>query len=177
MEPFIAEISMFAGNFAPRGWSFCDGQFLPIAQNTALFSLVGTTYGGDGETTFRLPDLKGRTPIGAGRGPGLSNINLGQRAGNSQYVINSQNMPAHSHVIGPISLPISTNAADGQDVEDNYLATTAHNHYHNATDSSISINAPATTGSTGSYTALSTYQPSLAVNHIIAIQGTYPSRS
>lgn len=176
-QPFLAEISMFAGNFAPRGWSFCDGQLLPISQNTALFSLLGTNYGGDGRTTFGIPDLRGRTPIGTGTGPGLSHIRLAQKLGNRQYVINSQNMPAHSHVIGPISLPVSTNAADGQDVEDNYLAATAHNHYHNATDSSISINAPATTGSTGSNTALSTYQPSLAVNHIIAIQGTFPSRS
>ncbi len=177
-QPFLAEVSVFAGNFAPRGWAFCDGQLLPIAQNTALFSLLGTTYGGDGRTTFALPDLRGRSPIGTGSGPGMSNVRLGEKAGVSQYTISHLNLPAHTHTIGPMSLPVSTDEADAQDVEDNYLAATSHNHYHNATDSGISITPP-NTGVTGSAspTALSTYQPSQAVYHIIAMQGVYPSRS
>lgn len=178
-EPFLAEVSIFAGNFAPRGWAFCEGQLLPIAQNTALFSLLGTIYGGDGEVSFALPDLRGRTPIGEGTGAGLDTISLGEKGGNAEYTIDAQNLPTHQHSVGPVSLPISTDAADSQDVEDGYLATTDHNHYHTATDSSILINTPTDTGITGSASpdAISTYQPSLAVYYIIATQGTYPSRS
>src|SRR5215212_259973 len=99
MEGTIAEIRLFAGNFAPRNWAFCAGQILPIAQNTALFSLLGTTYGGNGQTTFALPDLRGRVAVGAGQGPGLSNISLGQVAGETTHTLISQEIPAHNHVI------------------------------------------------------------------------------
>ena len=98
-EPFIGEIRMFAGNFAPRGWAFCDGQLLPISQNTALFSILGTTYGGDGRTTFGLPDLRGRVPVHAGRGPGLSDIRLGQKGGAETSTLTVANMPNHNHDI------------------------------------------------------------------------------
>ena len=93
-DPFIAEIMIFAGNFAPRGWAFCDGQLLPISSYQALFSLIGTTYGGDGRSTFGLPDLRGRTAVHEGSGPGLSNIRLGQRGGSETIII-----PAHTHTI------------------------------------------------------------------------------
>jgi len=178
-QPFLAEITAFGGNFAPRGWAFCDGQLLAISQNNALFSLLGTIYGGDGRTTFGLPDLRGRTPIGAGSGPGLSTVREGEKAGSAQYTIVAQNLPAHTHTIGPMSLPVSTGNANEQDVEDNYLATTAHNHYHNVADSTIAINAPTTTESYGAAgpAGLSTYQPSHAVNYIIALVGLFPSRS
>src|SRR5689334_24076195 len=96
-EPFLAEIVLFAGNFAPRGWAFCWGQILSIAQNTALFSLLGTTYGGNGQTTFALPNLASRFPIGAGQGPGLSNYTLGQLAGTESTTLTINNMPAHNH--------------------------------------------------------------------------------
>src|SRR5947209_8680014 len=106
-EPFLASIAIFAGNFAPRGWALCNGQILPIAQNTALFSLLGTTYGGNGQTTFALPDLRSRAPIGAGQGPGLSNIDLGQVGGTENVTLLTSNMPMHNH-----SLNASTTAAD-----------------------------------------------------------------
>ena len=96
-EPFIAEIRIFAGNFAPRGWAFCNGQLLPIAQNTALFSLTGTTYGGDGRSTFGLPDLRGRAPLHPGRGPGLTDRRLGEKGGAATVTLTEAQMPAHGH--------------------------------------------------------------------------------
>jgi len=99
IEPFIAEIIMFGGNFAPRGWAFCDGQLLPIAQNQALFSILGTTYGGDGRTTFALPDLRGRTAIHPGTGPGLSNRRLGERGGSETNTLTLPQLPNHTHTI------------------------------------------------------------------------------
>jgi microcystin-dependent protein len=99
LEPFIAEVMIFAGNFAPRGYAFCNGQLLPINSNTALFSLVGTIYGGDGRTTFALPDLRGRAPIHVGNGPGLSNKSLGQKGGQENISLNTNQMPNHTHTI------------------------------------------------------------------------------
>jgi microcystin-dependent protein len=96
-EPFIGEIKMFGGNFAPRGFAFCDGQLLSISQNTALFAILGTTYGGDGRTTFGLPDLRGRVPVHAGTGPGLSSYRIGQKGGTETTTITVANLPAHSH--------------------------------------------------------------------------------
>jgi microcystin-dependent protein len=96
-EPFIAEIRIFAGNFAPRGWAFCDGQLLPISQNTALFSLIGTTYGGDGRTTTALPNLQGRAPMHPGRGPGLTERRLGQKGGVETVTLSEAQMPNHNH--------------------------------------------------------------------------------
>ncbi|PSN11862.1 phage tail protein, partial [filamentous cyanobacterium CCT1] len=95
-DPFVGEIRMFAGNFAPRGWAFCNGQLIAISQNTALFSLLGTLYGGDGRTTFALPDLRGRTPIHAGQGAGLSDYPLGSRGGVEQVALTTEQLPAHS---------------------------------------------------------------------------------
>ncbi|WP_261387635.1 phage tail protein [Chitinophaga pinensis] len=97
-EPFIAAIVMFGGNFAPRSWALCWGQILSIAQNTALFSLLGTTFGGNGQTTFALPDLRGRVPVGTGQGPGLPNVNLGEIAGEPSHTLIITEMPAHNHV-------------------------------------------------------------------------------
>jgi microcystin-dependent protein len=97
-DPFLGEISMFAGNFAPRGWALCDGQLLAISQNSALFSILGTTYGGDGRTTFGLPDLRGRFAIGAGTGPGLSNRRLGDEYGSSTHTLSVAELPAHQHI-------------------------------------------------------------------------------
>src|SRR5512140_216933 len=101
--PFIGEIVMFAGNFAPRSWALCNGQLLPIAQNTALFSILGTTYGGDGRTTFALPDLRGRVPVHPGQGPGLSNYVLGEMAGTENTTLLINNMPAHNHTLNAVS--------------------------------------------------------------------------
>ncbi|MFN2335087.1 MAG: phage tail protein, partial [Wenzhouxiangellaceae bacterium] len=98
-EPFIAEIRIFAGNFAPRGWAYCDGQLLPISQNTALFSLIGTTYGGDGRNTTALPNLQGRTPMHPGRGPGLTSRRLGERGGVEAVTLSEAQMPNHNHAL------------------------------------------------------------------------------
>src|ERR1044071_219623 len=98
-EPFVGEIRMVGFNFAPRGWAFCNGQQLPIAQNSALFSLIGATYGGNGTTTFALPDLRGRVPVGIGQGPGLTNVTLGQKFGGETNTLTVANLPAHSHSI------------------------------------------------------------------------------
>ncbi len=107
-EPMIGEIKFFAGNFAPRGWAFCDGQLLAISQNTALFSILGTTYGGDGRTTFGLPDMRGRSPLHAGRGPGLSDIRQGQKGGSETVTGNNATLANHVHSIEtvPIGAPI-----------------------------------------------------------------------
>ena len=104
-EPFVAEIRIFAGNFAPRGWAFCDGTLLPVAQNTALFSLIGTTYGGDGRTTTALPNMKGRAPMHPGQGPGWSSYRLGQATGMTTETLSELQMPAHSH---SVSADVST---------------------------------------------------------------------
>src|SRR5215475_4971153 len=98
-EPFLGQIMLVPYNFAPRGWAFCNGQLLSISQNTALFSLLGTTYGGNGQTTFALPDLRGRVPLSSGQGPGLSNYNLGQSGGQETVTLTGNQMPAHQHAI------------------------------------------------------------------------------
>ena len=98
-EPFIAEIRIFAGNFAPRSWAFCDGQLLPISQNTALFSLIGTTYGGDGRTTTALPNLQGRAPMHPGRGPGLTSRRLGEAIGTNDVILSQTQLPPHTHAL------------------------------------------------------------------------------
>src|SRR5690242_20434903 len=110
MEGTIAEIRMFAGNFAPRGWAFCQGQILSIAQNTALFSLLGTTYGGNGQTTFGLPDFRGRTAVGTGQGPGLPSITLGELAGEPTHTLIITEMPAHNHAT---QTQVNANSAEG----------------------------------------------------------------
>jgi microcystin-dependent protein len=102
-QPFIGEIAMFAGNFAPVGWAFCNGQIVPLAQNTALFALLGTTYGGNGQTTFGLPDLRGRVPIGIGQGPGLSDQSLGQVFGSEAITLSANNLPGHTHGVPTIT--------------------------------------------------------------------------
>src|ERR1041384_4519663 len=107
-EPYLASIALFAGNFAPRGWAFCQGQILSIAQNTALFSLLGTTYGGNGQTTFALPDLRGRVAVGTEQGPGLPGITLGEVSGNYVNTLVAGNLPPHTHSVngsqnGPVS--------------------------------------------------------------------------
>lgn len=175
-EPFLAEIIMFAGNFAPRGWAFCQGQLLPIAQNTALFSLLGTTYGGDGRTTFALPDLRGRVPVGTGQGPGLPNINLGEMSGEAAHTLNVTEMPAHSH---PAQAAGSANAGDSASPGGNTWATsTARDNVYTsaAPDSSMAASA-VTVGAAGGSQPHNNMQPYLGMNYIIALQGIFPSRS
>ena len=120
-SPFIAEIIMFGGNFAPRSWAFCDGQLLPISQNTALFSLLGTIYGGDGRTTFALPDLRGRVPMHQGNGPGLTPRNLGSKGGEENVALNQQQMPSHTHA-AVVEVHCSSEDGESDEAADNFPA-------------------------------------------------------
>ena len=165
-EPFLGEIVMFAGNFAPRGWAFCNGQLLPISQNTALFSILGTTYGGNGQTTFALPDLRGRAPVHAGQGPGLSNYALGESTGVESITLTTGQMPAHQHA------QPATNAEEGTNRPSNAVPAKG-GVYAGATDGTTL--APTTTA--GSSQPHSNIQPVLAVNFIIALEGIFPSRN
>ena len=170
-EPFIAEIRIFAGNFAPRGWAFCDGQLLPIAQNTALFSLIGTTYGGDGRTTTALPNLQGRAPMHPGRGPGLTSRRLGQRGGVETVTLSEAQMPAHTHSVmatgNPGNLGIPSNARALARTQPGFAWQTAEPNADMA--SQVLPNA-------GGSQAHNNLQPFLAINFIIALVGLYPSR-
>jgi microcystin-dependent protein len=122
MEGTIGEIRMFAGNFNPRTWAFCQAQLLPIAQNTALFSILGTTYGGNGQTTFGLPDFRGRVAVGTGQGPGLPNVQLGEMAGTTTVTLLSTNMPAHNHAVtGTVTMQANTDGVLTSDPTGRYL--------------------------------------------------------
>jgi len=175
-EPFIAEIRIFAGNFAPRGWAFCDGQLLPIAQNTALFSLVGTTYGGDGRTTFGLPNLKGRAPMHPGRGPGLTDRRLGQTGGVETVTLTETQMPSHTHTAQVTTQP--GNEDDPQADAVLGAGPTAATKLYGASGSTLdgTMAGPALPNFGGS-AAHSNMQPYLVLEYIIALQGLYPSRS
>ena len=180
-EPFVGEIRPFGFNFAPRGWAFCDGSLLPISSNTALFSLLGTIYGGDGRTTFALPDLRGRTSLHMGHGPGLTDRRIGQRSGNETTTLNITNMPAHNHVVSATAkckhTAGNTNDAVGNVWADDAGAASAT--YSNlAPDNNMSANAIDTDCSTtGGNQSFSNMQPYLVTNYCIALVGIYPSRS
>jgi microcystin-dependent protein len=175
-SPFIAEIKMFAGTFAPRGYAFCNGQLLSISQNTALFSLVGTTYGGNGQTTFGLPDLRGRTPIHAGTGPGLSTYVLGQMSGVENVTLLATQMPAHTHAV---SIGASTNPPLESSPAGAVVAGATEQSgplYASAASANATMAAP-TVATAGGSQPHSIVQPYLVVNFIIATQGIYPSRN
>ena len=174
-DPFIGEIVMFGGNFAPRNWAFCDGQLLPIAQNSALFSILGTTYGGDGRVTFALPDMRGRVSIHPGSGPGLSNYILGQKAGTETETLTVAQMPGHQHTFKP---PCSTSDGTAESPANNVLAT----HEAIAGDSpyigtSNAVMQGGDTGVTGLGQSHNNLQPFLCVNYLIALVGIFPSRN
>lgn len=176
MEPFLAQVMMFAGNFAPRGWAFCDGQLLAISQNTAVFSLMGTTFGGDGRTTFGLPELRGRTAVHPGTGPGLSNIRWGDRGGNETTTLLLANLPNHSHT-GTLNVG---DAADSSDYSGNYLNKSTGRSKLAATNKTGTLAADAVTisGTPGAgNTAFSNRSPFTGIYHCIALQGIFPSRS
>ncbi|HZZ89343.1 MAG TPA: tail fiber protein [Caulobacteraceae bacterium] len=177
-QQYLGSIMLFAGNFAIRNFATCDGQTLSIAQNAALFSLLGTTYGGNGVTTFQLPDLRGRVPLNFGQGPGLSNYNLGQTGGSEAVTLNQQSVPSHLHALsatsantttvtpGPTVLTGSLNASDGQF----YPVPT------NIGFTATNMNATAVT-SQGSGQSHNNIQPTLAITYLIALQGIFPSRN
>ncbi len=173
-DPFIGEISVFAGNYAPRNWAFCWGQLMAISSNAALFSLLGTTYGGNGQTTFALPDLRGRVPLGMGMSPGGSNYVLGQMAGQESVTLNINNMPMHNHTT---SVAVSSGAGNSAAPNGRYLAASDRrdNQYTNqAPDGNL---AGVTTGLAGSSLPHDNMQPYLSLNFIIALAGTFPSRN
>lgn len=189
-DPFIASIILFAGNFAPRGWAFCQGQILSISQNTALFSLLGTTYGGNGQTTFALPDLRGRVAIQPGQGPGLSPYSLGEMAGSQNVTLTITNMPAHTHAITPGTLAGTVRAVSGkanaQGPASNAPALEATGvtatYSSAAPDVSMRAGGVVITGegvaaSAGAGQPFSIVQPYLAINYIIALEGIFPSRN
>jgi len=165
MDPFLGEIILFAGNFAPRGWALCEGQILPINSNQALFSLFGTTYGGDGRTTFALPDLRGRAPVSEGRGPGLADRALGSRSGTETNTISVAHMAQHNHTV---SIQYNT-GLPGED--EGYLASSPI-YAETATGS-----YPVTVTHNGGGIPINNMQPYLALNYIVALQGVFPSRN
>lgn len=169
-EPFVGEIRMFAGNFAPRGWAFCDGQLLAVSQNDALFSLLGTIYGGDGRTTFGLPDLRGRVPIHAGTGPGLSPRRLGSKGGAEKVTLTVNQLPSHTH-----TMRADSGAANRASPQDNLLAQAGLDTYRaiGVPDVNMSNESIQNTGGSRSHTNLA---PFLCVHFIIALFGIYPSR-
>ena len=171
-EPFIAEVRIFAGNFAPRSWAFCDGQLLPIAQNTALFSLIGTTFGGDGRATTALPNLKGRAPMHPGRGPGLTPRSLGQAIGATIETVQESQMPSHNHTMRASASPSS--AAVPSDTTSLGRSAGGLGYSSEAADVDMESQTLSTTGGGQAHTNV---QPLLAMNFIIALQGVYPSRS
>jgi microcystin-dependent protein len=169
-EPFVGEIRMFAGNFAPRGWALCDGQLLAVAQNDALFALFGTLYGGDGRTTFGLPELRGRIPIHAGSGPGLSTRALGQRSGSETATVSANQLPSHTHAFFA-----TTNAAEDTAPAGHAAATaTGADLYGSGTP--ILMSAEGTTN-TGGGQSHANVMPFLCVNFIVSLTGIFPSRN
>ncbi len=168
-EPYVGEIRMFAGDFAPRGWAFCDGQLLAVSQNDALFSLLGTVYGGDGRTTFGLPDLRGRVPIHQGTGPGLSNRRIGSKAGVEEVTLTVNQLPSHTH-----PLQASGNLATSPNPQGQVFARAGGQAYSPNFDPNP-MNAVAISNVGGSQSHIN-LMPFLCVNFIIALVGIYPSR-
>lgn len=170
-EPFVGEIRMFAGNFAPRGWAFCDGQLLAVSQNDALFSLFGTIYGGDGRTTFGLPDMRGRIPIHAGQGPGLSPRRLGSKAGAEKVTLTVNQLPSHSHTVNAVS----TSATETGPGANETLAQSVGYDAYVPNQNPTSMNAGNVSNIGGSQSH-ENEMPYLCVNFIVALFGIYPSR-
>ena len=189
MEPYLGQIILWAGNFAPRGFAFCNGQLLPIAQNQALFAILGTTYGGNGVQNFALPDLRGRLPVhaGASAGPGLPQVVLGEIFGSAATTLTIANLAPHMHFPmptapgSPITAGIAVTNADDQDDSNpvgNYLAKTANANYAGTSNGVMGIvNANVTVQASGQNQPVNTTGPTLALNYCIALTGIFPSRN
>ena len=172
-EPFLAEVRIVGFNFAPRGWAFCDGQILPINQNQSLYSLLGTTYGGDGRTSFALPDLRGRVPMHVGRSNGGGDHLEGQKSGEETHTLAGNEMPNHDHV-----LRASANNANSGDPKSHMPARAPDRIYHNL-DGGVTLSnmRPGTVANVGGGQAHDNMQPYLAINFCIALRGLFPSRN
>lgn len=168
--PFIGTVRMFGGTFAPLGHAKCDGQLLPISQYDALFALIGTTYGGDGQVTFGLPDLRGRVPVHQGQGPGLSNRNIGEMAGTETVTLISSQMPQHNH-----TMAANSNPGDSASPTNNFFAASAASIYSNTAPNSP-MNAQST-GLSGGNQPHNNMLPFQAITFIIALEGIFPSRN
>jgi microcystin-dependent protein len=181
MEGVIGYTTMFAGNFAPKSWAFCQGQIINIASNTALFSILGTTYGGNGTTTFGLPDLRGRTIVGVGQGPGLSQYSLGQVGGSESQTLNLTSMPAHVHPVAvvaanpstdePANLSTSNDSVYGRDINSASPYASGPNVSMGALSGTITMTP------VGNNQAFSIQRPLLGMNYIICTNGVYPARN
>jgi len=172
-DPFVAEIRIFPFNFPPTGWAFCNGQLMPISQNTALFSLLGTTYGGDGKTTFALPNLQGNASMHWGQGPGLSNHDLGEAGGNETVTLLESEMPAHSHSVLAQSVPLGGVTTPAG----NSLTRPASGNLYDATAPTVVQMAPQALQPAGGSQAHNNLQPYLTLSFCIALQGVFPPRS
>jgi microcystin-dependent protein len=170
-DPFVAEIRIFPFNFAPKGWAWCDGQLLPLSQNTALFSLLGTTYGGDGKSNFALPDLQGRAPMHPGQGPGLSLHDLGEMSGSETVTLLESEIPAHSHALMASNQLGATAAVTGA-----FFARTTFNMYQSATNQNLVSMAPEALVFAGADNPHNNMQPYLTFYFNIALQGVFPPR-
>ncbi len=178
-SPFIGEIRIFAGNFAPRGWAFCDGQLLPLSQNTALFSLLGTIYGGNGHSTFALPNLNGRVPIGAGQGAGLTSRDLGGTGGSDNVTLLASELPSHQHSVvtsGTVTLPANSGAGNSDTPENTYPANVTNGYSATAGSSMNTSNYSINLSNTGASMPHNNLQPYQVVRYIIALQGIFPPR-
>ncbi len=172
MEFFIGQICLFGFNFAPQGWMFCNGQLLPIAQYQALFALLGTTYGGDGVTTFALPNLQGRSAVQFGQGPGLSFFQIGEQGGSEQVTLTQGNLPAHTH---PVIVPTTDSPAGTDDPNGTILANGGTTIYGPVNEGNGSYGG-VTSGIVGSNTPFSIQSPFLALNYCICVEGIFPPR-
>jgi len=170
-EPFLAEIRIVGFNFAPRGWAFCDGQIMPINQNQSLYSLLGTTYGGDGRTSFALPDLRGRTPIHVGSSNG-QNHREGQKSGEETHTLSAAEMPQHRHLLKGSSATGNSPIPSG-----NVLATSASQVYVDAAAGNLGSMASGSLTNVGGGQSHENMQPTLCLNFCIALQGLFPSRN
>ncbi len=171
MEPFIGQVMMFGGNFAPRGWAFCNGQLLDINSHSALFSILGVTYGGDGRTTFGLPDLRGRVPVHAGNGPGLSDYNIGQKGGVESVQLSERNMPHDDSYVA-----VKDGNSQPYSSTHKYFASATANKLFNAAPGTAANNA-GVLGTGDGNLPHENRQPYQCINFIIALEGLYPSRS
>jgi microcystin-dependent protein len=181
MEGVIGYVTMFAGNFAPKNWAFCQAQVINIASNTALFSILGTTYGGNGTTTFGLPDLRGRTIVGAGTGPGLSSYSLGELIGVENETLNTSQMPIHVHPYSTtITAPATANAVNQTNPNANIYGPDANGNAVFAGDTGVSMKSypgAITMTPAGSNTPFQVLRPFLGLNQIVCMFGVYPARN